>query len=417
MRIVVAHPGRQHSFRLATALNQAGLLYKYITTVYNNPKSFLMRSVMKMISRDHLSRAEKRRCDDIPDDKVYQICEFEGLLLLALGKIDKTHVLRNYYSEYVSRRFQRKLARYIISEKVDMVISYDTNSALLFSILRKRAPHVIKIMDNAHPNRHFLFHSYHINWGCCGEFEKSLISCGYLTNEKKALSFGEEVKLADYHIVASSYSTEALLYDSVPISRIIKVPYGVGADRFIKPNRHFDGNTINVLFMGEVNQRKGIKQVLDAAAIINSSSIIFNVVGSGSNHCKELFKPYEGYVNILGFVSFPVLMKLLSESHILVFPTMGEGFGLVILEAMAAGLPVIATKNCAGEDIVRDGKNGFIVDVGNAKQIADIIVWCKTHPNELESMSDCARRTASFYTWERYSNGIVSAIKGIGHFE
>ena len=83
LKIIVAHPGKQHSFRVATALEKKGMLFKYATTVYDKKSSLLMRVVKMFLNKDNAQRANGRKCPFIPDEKVVQFCEFEGLLLLS----------------------------------------------------------------------------------------------------------------------------------------------------------------------------------------------------------------------------------------------------------------------------------------------------------------------------------------------
>ena len=400
--VIVAHPGRQHSFRVAKALKEGGLLFRYVTTVYNKDDSLLMRFVKLFLNKDSFQRASKRKCPGLDDNDVIQFCELEGILLLALQRIDFTRILSNKVQRYVTNKFQRKLANYVIrNPQIEAVISYDTNSSVLFSILKDKVPHVKLIMDNAHPNRHYLYHSYHENWGCVGDFSKTLEACGYLMDSQNAEVYGEEARKADYHIVASSYSTQALVFDNISQNRIFKVPYGVDDNRFLKSNRSYSQEKLQVLFVGEVNQRKGIRQVLEAAKVINSDKVVFNIVGLGKEYCSELYSEYEE------------LLHQFSSSHIFLFPTMGEGFGLVLLEAMASGLPVITTENCGGKDIVVNEQNGFIIPVGDTKSIIDKVNWALTHPIQLQEMSIEAVNTARNYTWPAYEDGVRSAISQI----
>ncbi len=417
MKVIVAHPGRQHSFRVAKALKESGLLYKYATTVYNKDNSLLMRITKMFLSKENYQRAQRRKCPSLTDGDVIQFCELEGLLLLALIRLDFTHKLSNAYNEYISRKFQRKLAEYIIRNKVDAVISYDTNSMVLFSILKEKAPNVVRIMDNAAPNRHYMYKDFHAHWESCGPFAKTFEVYGYLTNEKKAMYYGEEVKLADYHIVASDYSKKTLEYEGITSENIFKIPYGVDQSFIFQNDREYSNNKLNVLFVGQINQLKGIYQLLEAAKEINNPNISFNIVGSGKEAFKDILNKYENYVRFHGYLYKEKLQKQYESNHIFVFPTMGEGFGLVLLEAMAAGLPVITTRHCGGADLVEEGKNGYFVNVGDTKALVDKIMWCLNHPEEVERMSFKAIETAKQYTWERYEGGIVNAIQQINEIK
>ena len=413
IRIVVAHPGKQHSFRVAGALKEAGYLYKYVTTVYNKDSSILMRFTKLFLGKNNYSRALRRKCSQLNDNDVLQFCELGGLILLALIRIDKSRRISKAFNNFLSRRFQKKLAAFIIQNNVDVVISYDTNSTVLFSILKKKAPNVVRIMDNAHPNRHYLYFSYHEHWDCAGPFADTLSACGYLTDQNQANYYAEEVKLADYHIVASTYSQKALEFDGIENNKIYRIPYGVDENKFLAPTRVFEKSCLRALFLGEVNQRKGVRQILEAARIINSPEVVFNIVGSGTDHCAFLYEPYKLYVNFWGYVSYDEVLSQLRNNHVFIFPTMGEGFGLVLLEAMAAGLIPITTSNCGGADIIENGVNGFLIDVGDTGAIVDTLMWCKNNPSQCEEMSKNAVRTARRYTWEEYSKGIVHMMKDI----
>lgn len=411
LRVIVAHPGRQHSYRVATALKESGLLYKYVTTVYDKEDSFVMKLVKLLISKENSKRAANRRCPGLVDSDVVLFCNILSIIQLLLARLDNKRFIANKFGAYISKRFQVKLAYYAIKNNVDVVISYDTNSTVLFQILKEKAPQILRIMDNAHPNRHYLYKVYNEKLDKCGMFKKTLSACGYILDSANAKTFGEEIKLADYHIVASSFSEEALLYEGVDKSKIFKIPYGVDKNKFVTPKRDYISGKLNVMFLGEINQRKGIYQLLEAAKYINNKNIVFNIIGSGGEYYSELYAPYKEYVRFHGRIPFEDLLEQLSINHIFVFPTMGEGFGLVLLEAMAAGLPVITTPYCAGRDIVDEGSNGFIIDSCDTNDLIKKILWCYENLDKLEIMSNNARETAKKFSWERYNNGIVDAVK------
>ena len=90
-------------------------------------------------------------------------------------------------------------------------------------------------------------------------------------------------------------------------------------------------------------------------------------------------------------------------------PTLIEGMGLVVLEAMACGLPVIVSPNGPG-DIVRDGIDGFIVPIRDSKAIADKLELLRTDENLRQQMGLCARRRALEFTWDRYARAASDAV-------
>ena len=411
LKIIVAHPGRQHSFRVATALQHHGMLQSYATTVYNKDNSFVMNILRLFLKGDNFRRAQKRKCPDVTDDKVLQFCGLRGLLLLLLLRLDKKQTFARWYMRRISRIFQRKLAHYIISKKIKYVISYDTNSSLLFDILSKEAPEIIRIIDDAHPCRNYLHKVYNDIIESSGPFVKTYKACGYLLDKEFADSFGNEAKKADIHIVASSFSKQAALFNGIPESHIIFAPYGVDNKAFHPWEKDYRHN-LKVLFVGEINQRKGIYQILEAAkALQPAGGIEFNLVGTGQGVAPELYTPYMPYVNFLGRVPFEKLQELYGTSHVFIFPSMGEGFGLVIPEALSSGLPVIASKNCAGPDLIQDGYNGFLIDAGDTQGLIRQLEWFMNNMQILPQMQENAIQSVQDLTWEKYENNLVEQLK------
>jgi glycosyltransferase involved in cell wall biosynthesis len=96
---------------------------------------------------------------------------------------------------------------------------------------------------------------------------------------------------------------------------------------------------------------------------------------------------------------------------VFVFPSLVEGFGLVLLEAMACGIPIITTPNTGGPDIIIDGIEGFIIPIRDVEALKVKIAWCYSHPQELAKMGIAARKKAEQLTWERYRQKLAMIIK------
>jgi glycosyltransferase involved in cell wall biosynthesis len=92
----------------------------------------------------------------------------------------------------------------------------------------------------------------------------------------------------------------------------------------------------------------------------------------------------------------------MARCDVLVFPSLFEGFGLVILEAMAAGLPVIASRNTGGPDVIEEGKEGFIVPAGDAEALRQKMDWCERNSEKVAEMGRAAHQKAMGFTWEKY---------------
>jgi glycosyltransferase involved in cell wall biosynthesis len=97
----------------------------------------------------------------------------------------------------------------------------------------------------------------------------------------------------------------------------------------------------------------------------------------------------------------------MSRRDVLVLPSLHEGFGLVIGEAMAHGLVVIATPHTAAPDLIDDGIDGFIVPIRSASAIAEKLELLLQDPARLREMKLAARRKAAAHGWEVYRRGLA----------
>lgn len=412
-KVLLAHPGTQHSIRVANALSSNNLLYKFATTVYDRPDSKWIRILKYFVNKDNIERISKRRSNILKDNDIITFCELEGLLSIAINRLDSRGIFYHKLSRFISKRFQKKLAAYIFKNRddIDIVISYDMHSDILFNLLRKNTPEIIRVIDNAHPSRYFLPTIYEkID---SGDFQMTYMKegGGFFHNKKLANRFREELLTANYNIVASTFSKKAALFSGVNEENIFLCPYGVSQSK-MSANKNLSEN-LNLLFVGQINQRKGIYQLLEAAKFVNSPNIKFNIVGLRNKSHQHLYVPYEKYVSIWGYVTYEKLVELYNYSNIFIFPVLGEGYGLVILEALSAGLPVITTANCAGPDIIKNGYNGFVIEAGNTEELIQTILWFKNHPEKVLEMSINAKESVKEMTWDNYNNRLISILNEI----
>lgn len=98
------------------------------------------------------------------------------------------------------------------------------------------------------------------------------------------------------------------------------------------------------------------------------------------------------------------------ENDILLFPTLSDGFGMVVTEAMSQGTPVIATDHCCAIDIIQNGINGWIVPSRSSDAIKEKIIYLLNNPHEIEKNGKNALKTASKRTWKHYQDDVINVI-------
>ena len=123
-------------------------------------------------------------------------------------------------------------------------------------------------------------------------------------------------------------------------------------------------------------------------------------------------REYAGFTHEKGRPHAEVL-ALMRSCDVFCLPSIVEGRALVMQEAMSQGLPIVITPNTGGADLVVEGETGFLVPIRSPEQIAAKLAWLNQHRPELVAMKDKAAQHAAAYSWKRYGEVVVDAIRAL----
>jgi glycosyltransferase involved in cell wall biosynthesis len=223
----------------------------------------------------------------------------------------------------------------------------------------------------------------------------------------------DESASADYWLAASQYTKQTLVDAGAPLERIAVIPYGVDAAKFVTAkSARSKFRPLQLLFVGTLGQRKGIKYLLQAIDLLPKGSVELTACGRAVDDLA-LFKKCSARVHLRPSINFQGLLEAYRTADVFVFPSLAEGFAHVLLEAMASGLPIISTSRTAAPDLIRHGVEGFIVEPGNATELAAYIETFLRSPEKIRSMGDAALRRAEVFTWKRFRDTIASVVGNI----
>jgi glycosyltransferase involved in cell wall biosynthesis len=404
--VVLSHPGQQHSFQTATALKKSNMLNIYCTTVYLKNKS-LTKKLTKHLNGNDIEKTKLRKCDILNDVDVYQKFELLGLLIIFFSRIFKNKKISEKFNNYVVDIFGKKIAKYCIKNNVKALISFDNNSSIPFKKLEGKK--IIRILDVSAANRLFVQNIYNNDIKLCGNFAKTFGSNQLIKNEKLIRRHEEELKYSDYFIVASHFVKKSIQFHGISESKIKIVPYGVDSSKFIFTKKNVSENEkIRFLFVGNISEIKGIYYLLQAFKEINNKDIIINIVGGDGN--DDIYKPYKEFSNFFGTIRRDKMPEIYTNHDVLIFPSLADGFGLSIMEALSSGLPCIVTENSGASDIITNYENGFIIPIQDVNAIKEKVLWFVNNKKEIEIMSIKARDLAEKYDWARYYNQYANTI-------
>lgn len=233
---------------------------------------------------------------------------------------------------------------------------------------------------------------------------------GLQDSEFKLRRKDEELQLADRIFVASSFTAQTLQDFPTKLAPVEVIPYGF-PDASLKRIYDYRGRRpLKLLFVGGLSQRKGIAEIFEVAEKLKNH-IELTIVGHKSGqHCAALDKALSKHRWIPSLPHNKIL-ALMQNQDVLLFPSLFEGFGLVITEAMSQGTPVITTNRTAGPDLIRSGENGWIIDAGVSQQLQDAIENILSNPSMVGENGAAAQETAQKRPWPVYGQELADAIE------
>ena len=168
-----------------------------------------------------------------------------------------------------------------------------------------------------------------------------------------------------------------------------------------------------VCFVGRLELSKGAGYLLQAWKRLALANAELVMAGEVRPEMKELLETHrDSSVRTPGFLTMQKLLELYRESDLFVFPSVNEGLAQVLLEAMATGLPVVATELSGACDCVTEGKEGFIVPARDVDRTAEAIQWCYDHRDETRAMGRAARdRIESQFTLDHYNQRMIALYR------
>jgi glycosyltransferase involved in cell wall biosynthesis len=198
----------------------------------------------------------------------------------------------------------------------------------------------------------------------------------------------------------------------------IEVVYnGVDTEVFLplRTPGHGSRGVSTLVFCGRLNgtKQKGLEVLLDAMPLVlQERDVVLNVIAVGPRlgeyrtHAKRL--KIDDRVRFLGFVEHSVLPQYYAEADLLVLPSRRESFGLVLAEAMACGLPVVATTAGAIPEVVEDGVTGVLVPPDDPKALANAVLSLLSDRPRLQAMGSAGvERVRERFTWDKVAQRVI----------
>lgn len=405
-KILLSHSGKQHSYHVAKGLKDLNGLALFVTSGYVKSKllqNFFNKTNNTFWKRRFLSGIHGH---DVARNWIYEIKEF--LYRKFFGKKEKFQNAVYERDEKFDKKLSLKLQKY--GSEFDYFWGFQGSCLYSINEAKKIGKKTICELSIAHIGlaKKILEEEKKLH----PEWASTIDNLVFPPVYEKRL-YREPID-ADRVVAASQFTKMSLLEEGIPEEKIRTLPLGVDIAHIrYNPNRKKQNGKLKILYAGTVTQRKGVKYLFDAVKELDDKNIQLDCIGNIHGN-QEVLEPYTKHVNFRGAISQHELFERYTEYDCLILPSLFEGFGLVLAEAMAAGLPIVATAHTMAPDLINEGQSGYIVPIRNVKALQEKIVLLQNMPsNQFNIMSINARKAAESLTWENYNRNLESLLKSL----
>lgn len=219
-----------------------------------------------------------------------------------------------------------------------------------------------------------------------------------------------EYDLADYISVPSTFVKRTFIERGFPEEKIIQNPYGVSLTHF-RPGQKLD-NIFRVIYVGQMSLRKGVHYLIEAFKSLSFVDVELVLIGGMTAEIKPLLEDQHPKIKYLGIKPQKELSRFYQQASVFAICSIEEGMAMVQAQAMACGLPVICTTNTGGEDLIRDGRDGFVLPIRSADAIREKLEWMYLNQDKAKQMGESAsHRVSTGFTWDDYGDRYFSFLK------
>ena len=390
MKVIISAGGRFHAIRLAQQFAKCNSFLKLFSFSYMaSDEQTLNQSYVKIIQSCKI-------LDDI----------FLRLRLSCLINVSTFNYIKDNLFDYlVNRQLQQQ-------SSVDLFIGWAHYSLRSMQTVRRKGALIVIESGSSHiQEQQRLLEEEYKKWGV-----------NFTPIHPKVIDkMTREYALADYIMTLSTASRHSFVRYGIPEHKVLQAPCGVDVEYFLPRHENHSKKILNekfrVIFVGLINIRKGIPYLLDAWNKLNlpEESTELVLVGSLQKDMAQLLPKLSIKKNIIfyGSTNRETLKKLYYQSSVFVLPSVEDGFGMVMGEAMASGLPVICTTNTGAPDVIKDKIHGFLIPPQNSLVLAEKIAWCYEHRDACITMGKNGQNRIQDFTWDTYGEKVYNIYEKI----
>lgn len=365
-QVVISSGGIYHAYHSARGAANAGLLKQFIVGIYNKREQgipidhFYTIGVPEYIGKaiQHIPGANSQYLSYLIRDNL-----FDALASRVLQPSNIFHGW-NHMSLYTMRQAKKLGAKTFIERS-------SAHPAIQLALLKEE------------------FERFGLSWPYCADW---LVA-----------KHTQEYEVADFIFVCSEFVKRTMMAEGIPESKLCLVDLGFDADRFFPGEKSDD--VFRVVFAGMISLQKGVHYLLEAFKRLRLPNSELVLVGGRGPDARYFLPEYEGIYRHIPFVPQHKLPIQFHQASVFVLPSLQDGFGMVVYEAAACGIPVIITENVGAR--IRHEQDGFIVPIRDADALAARLFQLYEDENLRRTMGKEAQAFVQQFTWEHYHRQLI----------
>ena len=409
--ILVAHPfGNANVRAVLEALHASGLLARYVTALGWSEQSRLLGLAPASVRRSLARRSYRLPPEKLEVHPAREIVRLGGgaLKLAKLNEHERGFASVDRVWQELDAAAARSLRTVARTEKIGAVYSYEDCALQLFETAHELGVRRIYDLPIAYwETAQRLLREEADRYP---DWEPTL--GGTRDSTAKLARKTQELELAELVVCPSNFVLESLPENTRTTKQCVMVPFGSPtAVSDAAPPRSKD-RKLRVLFAGALTQRKGLADLFAAMKLIDSANVELVVMGSPVRPLTFYREVFPAFTHERPRPHADVL-RLMRTCDVFVLPSIVEGRALVQQEAMACGLPLVATRNAGGDDLISEGETGFLVPIRSPEALAEKISWCAANRESTYGMGIAAQARAAELTWRGYGEKVLAAIRAL----
>ena len=413
-RSILSYPGvMQHAQQIARALHEAGELEAFVTSFVFRDGS-PMGKALQAIPGSHVHRLlrqlRRRSVVEIPSALVHGHPLWE-MVRSALAQFGAGARTVDWAWDLMAHRFDAMVANQYVPH-VDVIHAFEYTALASFKrAAQEGVSRVLHLPSLDSKSFEEIRRREQAEWPELADPNDRYFAGKFARRYERRL---QEIARADLIIANSSLTKRSHVHAGADPNKIVVVPLGAPppvASLAVGVERPDVDRFLTVVWAGSFKLGKGAHYFLESWRRLAAGPAARTWVFGAVDLPQRMLVDLPAGIEFRGSVAQPELFAAYDASDVLVFPTLSDGFGMVVTEALSRGLPVITTDQAGAADLIEHGRNGLIIPAADPEALKNAFEWCLDNRERLSGMRQAALATAVRHQWADFRESLRTALE------